>query len=254
MKKGLLCFSVVFLLIISVLSCDGGSGGNDADSLTPGNNGIITADSITDSSMILNWGAATDPDDDQSDLVYAVYRSLSDNISTAVECESNGDKIMDFTANTTTCNVTGLDPSCNYYFNVIVKNTADEKAAYVMKQVSTTAIPDNTAPVPGNSGEITTGTITQVSAVLSWTAATDNMTEQSSLQYAVYRSLLNNISTIEGCESNGDIIMDYTANITTYNATGLTAGTTYYFNVLVKDSAGNKAAYLTKSADRKSVV
>lgn len=105
---------------------------------------------------------------------------------------------------------------------------------------------DTTPPVAGNSGTITTGTVTDTSVVLNWTAGTDNITGQLDLQYAVYQSGSNNIATVANCESNGMMIQDYTANLTTKTATGLLASTTYYFNVIVKDSAGNKASYTIK--------
>lgn len=38
-------------------------------------------------------------------------------------------------------------------------------------------------------------------------------------------------------------MQNWTANITTANVTGLTAGNTYYFNVLVRDEHGNKGVY-----------
>jgi uncharacterized protein YjdB len=108
---------------------------------------------------------------------------------------------------------------------------------------------DTTPPVAGNSGTITTGSVTDSSVVLNWTAGTDNITGQLDLQYAVYQSGSNNITTVVNCESNGMLIQDYTVNITTKTTTGLSASTTYYFNVIVKDSAGNKASYTMRQQE-----
>src|SRR5690606_33314164 len=44
-------------------------------------------------------------------------------------------------------------------------------------------------------------------------------------------------------KSGGDLLQDWTTNITTKAVTGLSASTTYYFAVLVRDAAGNKSLY-----------
>jgi len=110
----------------------------------------------------------------------------------------------------------------------------------------TATITDNTPPVPGASGAIT-GTAAIETSDLSWTAATDNLTPTNQLRYFVYRSLSNNISTYTDCEANGTLLnTGGTVNITSYNAIGLTPNTNYYFNVVVADMVGNKAAYVIK--------
>jgi len=48
---------------------------------------------------------------------------------------------------------------------------------------------------------------------------------------------------VANCESNGTAIGSYSANIATKPVTGLTSSTIYYFNVVVRDQAGNKASY-----------
>ncbi|UPG65417.1 fibronectin type III domain-containing protein [Metabacillus endolithicus] len=105
---------------------------------------------------------------------------------------------------------------------------------------------DQTTPVAGATGTITAASVTQTSLNLNWTKATDNVTSQSDLRYYVYSSTSNNIGSVANAEANGTLINSGgTLNINTLNVTGLTAGTTYYFNVVVRDSAGNKVAYTT---------
>src|SRR6185436_7180098 len=81
-----------------------------------------------------------------------------------------------------------------------------------------------------------------------WTKATDDVSSLSALQYEVRRSGSDNIGTVEAAEANGTVILPYTLDIAALNVTGLSPGTTYFFNVLVKDEAGNKAAYAFTSA------
>lgn len=106
---------------------------------------------------------------------------------------------------------------------------------------------DTTPPIPGGSGTITTSGIGQTSLTLNWTAGLDETTQQSNLEYAVYRSTTNNIGSVANAEANGTLITNYTTNIITSNATSLTCNTSYWFNVLVRDQALNKAAYTQKN-------
>jgi len=104
---------------------------------------------------------------------------------------------------------------------------------------------DATVPVPGNSCSINTESVTNSSLTHNWTAAEDETDVQADLQYLVFYSASNNIYTVENCESNGTAFGASSANISDKNTTGLTASTTYYFNVIVKDEAENKELYST---------
>jgi hypothetical protein len=112
--------------------------------------------------------------------------------------------------------------------------------------VTTQSVP-NELPVPGSSGIITTGAVSTTSVQLNWTRATDNLTPQGELQYRVYRSLSNNIYTPALAEANGFHVTAWTQDMITAVADGLTPGTPYYFNVVVRDGDLNTAAYITVS-------
>jgi hypothetical protein len=99
------------------------------------------------------------------------------------------------------------------------------------------------SPVVGGSGAITASNVAATSLTLNWTASTDSITAHSDLEYMVYQSSSNNISTATDAQANGTPIGSYVANVITLDITGLSQYTTYYFNVLVKDVAGNKTAY-----------
>src|SRR5262249_4134518 len=80
---------------------------------------------------------------------------------------------------------------------------------------------------------------------LTWTKATDNVSAQSALQYEVRRSLSNNLDSVLNAEANGTIVKAYTEDTAIATVSGLSASTDYFFNVIVKDDAGNKAVYAT---------
>ena len=213
----------------------------------PGASGTITAASVTDTTLTLNWTKATDDVTAESAIQYRVYYSSSDNISSVDTIVTNGLPLNSYTADIATLNVTGLSASTTYYFNVIVKDEAGDTSVYsTMTQATGVLGGDYTAPTAGNSGVMTTDSITANSLTLTWVTGTDDTSFSSALEYRVYYSTSDNIDSVANIEANGTAINSYTSDIATLNVTGLTAGSTYYFNVIVKDEAGNQTAYTAK--------
>lgn len=207
----------------------------------PGNSGEITS-SFTGTSIVnLSWTYANDDITSQPSLQYLVYYSASDDISTVSQCESNGSPVGSFTANINSKSVNGLTFGTTWYFNVVVKDGAENKASYLMADFTT--LTNDDPPVAGNSGLINVGTITSSSVILSWTKATDVESLQQNIQYLVYRSTSDNISTVADCESNGTPFGSFVKDITTRTVTGLNPSTKYYFNLVVKDEGDNKICY-----------
>ncbi len=102
--------------------------------------------------------------------------------------------------------------------------------------------PEDNIP-PEIEGILTVSDEAITSLKLSWTKASDNRSAKSDLQYQVYYALNDNIRTIGAIEENGIPVGIYETDINAKTITGLTADTTYYFNIIVKDKAGNKSAY-----------
>lgn len=98
-------------------------------------------------------------------------------------------------------------------------------------------------PVPGSAGVMATDNIEPTELDLLWTEATSSYFDQPELEYKVYRSTSNNITTIANMIANGTMVQDWTANISSVNITGLSVNTVYYFNIIVRDPDGNQAAY-----------
>jgi hypothetical protein len=112
-------------------------------------------------------------------------------------------------------------------------------------------IPDTTDPTVGGSGVLSTGSITSSSITVSWTKGTDDITAQAALTYNVCRSTSNNITTDTTALANGTCT-GYQTDINSKLVSGLSASTLYYFNVVIKDLAGNTAAYTSTNATTSS--
>ncbi len=164
----------------------------------------LTASGTTQTSTNLSWSGATD---NVAVTGYDVYR---------------GTTLLGSTASTTFA-VTGLTASTTYSFTVRAKDAAGNVSVASNSVSVTTLAPvaDTTAPTaPTLSASGTTQTTTN----LSWTGATDNVAVTG---YDVLR--------------NG-VVIGSTTTATTFAVTGLTASTTYTFNVRAKDAAGNISA------------
>lgn len=103
----------------------------------------------------------------------------------------------------------------------------------------------DTTPPTVTDKTISAANITQSSVELSWQRATDDISNQSALSYRVYQSNTNNIGTVSEIEENGTPVGDFMADTAVKTVTGLSSST-YFFNVIVVDEAGNKTAYDAK--------
>ena len=102
---------------------------------------------------------------------------------------------------------------------------------------------DTTSPVPGGGGTITVVSEGQTIVSISWTEATDDVSMQGSLEYIVYFAESSGIISVEDAVNSGTQSGDWTAGVTSREVSGLTRGTAYWFNVFVRDDAGNTGAY-----------
>ncbi len=109
-------------------------------------------------------------------------------------------------------------------------------------------------PIPGNNGIIVTSSVNANSVTLQWTTGSDDETQTSALRYRLYRSLSNNIITANDAMNNGSPVTDWYIDTTTAMAETLDPGTTYYFNVLIKDGDDHVSAYTTTSATTRGAI
>jgi chitodextrinase len=104
-------------------------------------------------------------------------------------------------------------------------------------------------PIPGNAGTLLLEGVTETEVTVIWSKAVDLTSEEAMLEYKLVYSETPNLETPEKAEANGTTAVDWTSGITTGTVTGLSAYTEYHFNVVVRDEAGNVAAYLTAATE-----
>jgi hypothetical protein len=112
-----------------------------------------------------------------------------------------------------------------------------------------TTATDTTAPTLGSA--ISFSGISDTTITVSWGAASDAGTTAANLQYRLVRAAtsaaIDTVTEVDAAGAGVTVVDDYTANLTSRNATGLAATTTYFFAVVVRDAAGNKAIYTPAS-------
>jgi hypothetical protein len=211
------------------------------DTTAPTAGTAVSFTGTTATGTTVSWGAASDIVTTAANLSYKVVQASS---SAAIDTVAEADAAtvtMAWAVNTLTTTVTGLSSSTTYYFAVLVKDAAGNEALYAPASVATSAAADTTAPVTGTAVSFSSTTAT--GTTVSWGAASDNVTAAASLSYKVVQASSSAaIDTVAEADA-ATVTMAWTANTTSYGVTGLTATTTYYFAVLVKDAVGNEALY-----------
>lgn len=208
--------------------------------LLVGGAGVLTPSNVTTTSLTMSWTAAVDDVTPQANLNYLLYYSTSSSFDSIAQVEA-GTPVGAYAPNITAVNVSGLTLNTIYYFNLIVKDEAGNKAVYV----KTKGVTDTTVPIVGGSGILTSTKVVAnpaLTVTVNWTAATDNLSLPANLSYLLYYSTSSSFDTVAQVEA-GTAVGSYATSITSSIATGLLVNTIYYFNVIVKDEAGNKSIY-----------
>lgn len=215
----------------------------------PGGNGNLEITNVGQTSLTLQWDAASDDITEATSLKYKVVYSSSDNIDSLPEAEDNNEYTgSTWSTNLSMVNISSLASGTMYYFNVIVKDENENKTVYSSAS-TTTIIVDKTGPVPGGDGNLDITDVGLTSVALQWEVASDDISETASLEYKVVYSSSDNIGSLPEAEDNNEYAgSTWSTNLSSVNISSLASGTTYYFNVIVRDANENKDVYNSTSA------
>lgn len=179
-------------------------------------NGLVATPSGT-TQINLTWTAATD------NVGVTGYR--------VERCQGSGCANFTQIATPTATSFanTGLTAGTTYQYRVRATDAAGNLGAYSAVATAATPAADTTPPTAPTGLTATTVSATQIN--LAWTAATDNVGVMG------YR--------VERCQGGGcsNFAQIATLATTTFSNTGLTAGTTYQYQVRAVDAAGNLGPY-----------
>ncbi|HET8938889.1 MAG TPA: DUF1554 domain-containing protein [Polyangiales bacterium] len=219
------------------------------DGAAPITGTAINFSDITASGFTVNWGKATDNVSAQSALRYRLVAAVTTaDIDTIAEVDAlvaDFQVVVDYDKDVTTHTLSDLSSSTLYVFAVVVEDEAGNKALYSPAIVRTLDVSAPTSLAPLSfTGVSATGITVQ------WTPASDDVTAEENLQYKVVRAAtvdaIDTIAEVETITTGDALVKDYTANISSAEATGLTSSTSFAFAVVVRDEAGNSAIYTPK--------
>jgi hypothetical protein len=97
----------------------------------------ITLSEISFDGATVSWGAANDDVTAPEKLQYKVIYSTARDIDTVNDADNNGQVALPWTANVSTCRISGLEPSTTYYIATLVKDEAGNKTLYEPREVTT---------------------------------------------------------------------------------------------------------------------
>jgi chitodextrinase len=160
----------------------------------------LTITEKTETTLTIRWNASTD---NVGGIEYEIYNGL----------ERVG------LSKDTTYTLTGLTPDTTYLITIKAKDTEGNLSEASNELVATTN-KDTIAPL--SPTEVSVSEVTFTEAILTWTAATDNV---GVTEYEIYNGTTKVGST--------------PGTVTSYNSIGLTPNASYSFSVKAKDAAGN---------------
>lgn len=178
------------------------------------------------SSITLAWAPATDDITPQSEIVYGIYES------TTSHGEDLGAPIAFTPPGATSFAVGPLAPSTTFYFIVLAYDWAHNDDGLDLEISATTPSTTDTTK-PTFAGATAAVAKSPGSAAVSWSPASDDVSQAAAISYLVYAS---NKSGGENFQSPNAVTV---AGATSATLGDLGGDTLYYFVVRAKDQAGN---------------
>jgi hypothetical protein len=210
----------------------------DLESPVPGSSGKLTVSAVKADGLRISFAKATDNKSTDAELSYALYYSTSTKMASVNEVEDVGTLYGNFDAGISSITINGaLVPHTTYTFNVIVKDKAGNRASY--KQVSQVT---GKFPLAGSDGQLNAAQ-DQLDVTVSWTEATNGDGSLGDLDYALFRSNSDNLTSPAEILANGTQIGSWVRDESAMIIPNPGPSTRLYLNVLVRDLDGNFAAY-----------
>ena len=206
------------------------------DILAPAFAGAAGATALSSSSIEVTWAAATDDNTPQAFIVYHAYASLTPGGQAFGVPGATSDP------GATTMTVGSLQPTSTYYIVVRAEDLVGNEDTNTVEVTATTLTPDLTPPTFGGVTSAVSNNPTRVD--LAWNAATDNQASPAQIVYRVYWA------TVPGGQAFGNPSAVTAAGATTYQATGLTPNTDYFFVVRAMDPSGNEDSNMVEIGER----
>ena len=170
-------------------------------------------------------------------IVYSV--DSSNNLTQLKDCACAQTDCSD---HPTSCTLTGLDARRTYKFHVRAYDGSRNITTSLNPATSVASLQTVDTTAPTFTGNVATSIVS--SAVqITWSTATDNQYASeagAALTYQLYRKTGSNFGSLTSPQTDADGAYPVNQTTTSYSETSVTAGTTYYYTVCVKDASNNR--------------
>ncbi|MGH7274102.1 MAG: fibronectin type III domain-containing protein, partial [Nitrospiria bacterium] len=193
---------------------------NPADTTPPSAPSNLTATAIGSSRIDISWTASTD---NVGVTGYRVERCQGINCNNFIQVAALTNSSISYSDTT-------VSAATSYSYRILAVDAASNQSAYSNTASATTPSAADTTPPTAPS--ILTATANSSSQInLTWNASTDNVGVANYL--------------VERCQGTGcsNFNQINTATITNYSDPGLSASTTYRYQIRAVDAASNQSAY-----------
>lgn len=203
-----------------------------------------TFSDISKNGYTVSWTAATDAGTEASKLQYSLVSAAAesdlDSLAEAKAIRDSGSEV-DWATAVFSKTFSGLAPSLTKAYAVLVRDEAGNIALYPAQEVTTDAVD---APAAGTA--LVFSDVTESGYQVSWGAGTSPFTSQENLEYRVVTAASTAaIDTVAEASalSGASVLSDWTKNLLSYTASGLSGNTNYALAVLVRSAEGSMALY-----------
>jgi len=204
------------------------------DPLPPVFAGLSSITDITDTSMQLSWSPATDEVTPQEQIVYLIFLSTTTSQSAQKTGMSAAPSYVT-APGATSFTLISLTPDTEYQVRVeAVDQRGNQTNTNVILTARTKPAPDTVPPTFGGLVSATAQSESEIA--LTWSAASDNVTVPSQIDYLIYMSVTPGITPGEGAFTTPKTVV---TGLVSTTIAGLDPNTTYYFLVRARDKAGN---------------
>ena len=189
--------------------------------------GATSATALNNTSIRVNWVAASDDRDLPAQIVYNIYYATSSG------GQNFGTPDLTTAPGVTSQVVGGLSAATTYWFVVRAEDRAGNEDGNLVEVSDTTqANPDVNPPTFAGATGATTLSDTQIR--VDWNDASDDVSAPANIIYNLY------MATSSGNQNFAVPDATTAAGANTHTFGSLTADTTYYFVVRAQDEAGNE--------------
>ncbi|MDH5719198.1 MAG: fibronectin type III domain-containing protein [Spirochaetia bacterium] len=221
------CSNETFENISNIQTIDNNENSDENDNIPPVFEGILSAIPQSNSSVLVSWNPAYDNQTDSGSIVYKIYIS-----QTSQNHNYDLYNYVTFPGDTTAL-ITGLSSEIEYFIVVRAEDESgniDTNAIEISITLPAVFI-DSTNPVFNGVNSISLNSNNEI--ILSWNAASDDISLPEALTYSIY------ISETAG---NQDFLSPdfFVSGTMQYTLSGLPDGKNYYIVVRAKDAAGNE--------------